>query len=926
MSIPNPCCCPCSIYRDEFATDSITGGGWAEESGEWSIAGGLLSTEDSDGLIVAQALHPDGDSAYQVVRVKVRFDTAGDRARLAVAIQDDDNYLFTEYWIGADGCGHVQMYSRVSGTDTPVGDEFALPFQVEEGGWSILSLCLSDQLTTRVVYRGFASFGGRIWAQSVTASGSGDQGGVGTGTVTGTVDFDDFDYLYHYDAEEHPDCPECKENVDCLLQEDNFNRDDNTEVGCGWEEVAGDWEIEDDELTVAAPNAIIRSRTRLLNADGEFDGHVSVEFTMRCAAGVIPRAYFDLEDDANYFAVQFEPGSHGDSGRITFWRNTAGTEEQIPHDSVVPGMMADESLIQVHICWRPDGVVRAFVNPITGYLGDVPTLGPGGSFTTVGITPAAAEPSFALGTGDSGSAQVWFDDFVMYRYGEDLEDYDHFGDCHSCGLQECELYVGEFHDEDNDLWTTIAGAWAATADVDVVGELSANNTGTDDSDALLICETGHPQTTNEGYLDLTSAVQVYIYSEGFGSVVRAIIGWQDDDNYLFGEIEFSADDESTGFVRACKMEDGTPTVLDETETSILDGQPVNEPIGGARLLKVCYDGYELRVLALGVYAAGNAGTGWNPGKAGVGTGTISSPVYFGGFTFSHDIFGEHVRHHPEGFDYFVCQSCAPELTCDLCGICEDDELADRTPPIMLLRVTGIAWNEDEHPYCLDLESFNDTFALPLASTSSSPIAHCQWEARLGFCIPDPEEADEEIEYPRAFVAITKMRTSPHEDPVSIPIDVVKVQAGIRGYHPTLTDTDPNWDAEAWWIKRFASEIGRDSIDNDAAWLGFYHPELQNIHELAESLILREPCDDPPAADDEIPAINCLSIFADWHTIAEADPDPAPLMHTVMIDFGGGPEPYEFEAAPWPSYYYVQASDWLVKAFYISKAEVKVLAP
>ena len=935
--IPNPCCCKCAIYHDEFAVDSITSGGWIESDGDWSIADGVLSIEDSDALIVAQGVHPDGGAAYQVTRVKVRFDTAGDRAQIVTGYSDDDNYAFAEFWIGADGCGHLQMYSRVSGTSTAIGDEHILPFQIPTGSWTTVSLCLSDELTVRV-----AGYYG-VWAKAIAGSASGDKSGLGTGTVTGTIDFDDFDYLFHYDEEDHPTCPECKINPDCELARDNFNRDDNTDVGCGWEEVAGDWEVEgwgedpgdDGELTINEPSAIIRHRIQLVNADGDTDGHIAVNFVMRCAAGAIVRVFLDYEDEDNYVAVQIEQGSHGDAGRISFWRNTGGTEEQVSHESVVPGLPADETEIPVRVCWRPDGVVRVSTGLVPQFEGG-PLIGSGGSFTAVDVFPLASEPSFALGTGDSGSAQVWFDDVVINRYGDNEaeEYYPIFGGCDSCYVQECSLYVGKYHDADNYLWTVEAGSWSSAHGT--LGGAEGASTVTANSDAMLILETGHPMTTADGHLDLTSAANVefrgsdiYETGVGFGSVVQLILGYEDEDNYLFGEIEFSADEETTGYLRVGKVEGGSRTVLGEEETGAQGGQPTSQ--FGNHGLQVCYDGYELRAIFrtgdifpdgtgnTDFYTAGTAGVGWNPGRMGIATGTLTAAVYFYAPDFYHDIFGTHTV----GLDPTpICLPCTPQLTCNFCGICEDDELADRTPTVMLLRVSGVEWNRSEpQPFCADLEAFNDVFALPQKG-------NCLWEGRLGFCAPAGDDADEETEYPRAVVAILSPATTGFNvagDSAGIPIDHIKVYAAIHGYHPDAEVSLGDWHAHMAWAKRFASPIGRDSIDNDSAWVGFYHPELQNIAALDEAFILREPCDDPPAADDEIPAMNCLAMFTDWHTLVQEDPFPEPLQHTIMIDYGSGPEPFTFDVALWPTYWMTDQSSWLANDRRQTKAEIKVLA-
>lgn len=711
------CCCDCIIYKDSFATDSLSGS-WTQESGSWSIAGGVLSTDDHSAVIVANTAHPDGDYQAQFVKAKVRFEFAGDIARLILAYDDVDNYLFVEFSIDA-GCGHIQMYHRFAGSNGAIGPAYSLPFEVEVDEWTTVSLCympgasVEDPGTLGVKVQ----HGSSVWfqEQATAADIPGDQGGLGTGSGgSGTIDFDDFSYQYHYDAEDHPNCPDCEGGVNCLLHEEHFQRADSTSVGCAWEAVDGDWSIDANELTIADPDAILLNRTQLRDRDGDVDPYVRIQFTMRCEAGAIVRVILDYADTDNYFYVRLEPGYSGDAGRVTFWRLTAGVETQVQHDSVIGNMPADESAIDVAICWRPDGIVSVFIQD------GVPANG--GQFTTVDVWPAAADPYVALGTGASGSAQVWFDDFYLYRIGEPPIETGGDFECSQCDLQSCGLY-GDV-DYQDDLWSVEAGSWTP----------SGGHTATSSSDAMLLNLVGHPQTTGEGFLDLTSAVYCEFATTGYSNIVRGLLGVEDSSNYLYGEVEFAADSSDTGWVRVGKVEAGVETMLAEEETSVSAGQPNS----GTHSLRVCYDGLELRAIftnsngtSPSVPAIASAGTGWNPGKSGIATGSLSAAVTFGQFYFYHDIYSGAV----DGFNPFTCTPCVPSIPCGICGTnAEDGACTDRSPQIILLRMAGIVPGTGPGS-CADAVQFNDTFALPLDHTFGSGAgAYCVWLMHPDFCL------------------------------------------------------------------------------------------------------------------------------------------------------------------------------------------------
>lgn len=854
MSIPNPCCCGgCAIYGDKFTTDSIAGS-WEVLSGSWSAAAGVLSISDTAALIVANTAHPLGDYQAQNVKVNVRFDTAGDIARIVIAYDDVDNYLFAEYWIDTDGCGHVQMYERIASVESTIGPEYALPFEVAEDAWTTVSLCyvpgasITDpgELITRVTYAT------HVWRESAatTAGLLGDRGGVGTGaTVAGTIDFDEFYFQYYYHSVDHPTCPKCSGGTNCTLHEDTFNRSNSTSVGCAWEEVAGNWEISSNELKIATANSILLNRTQITNANGDLTGYVYMRFKVRCDAGAIIRVLLDYEDTSNYFFVELTPSSHGDSGSVTFWRRTAGTNTQVSHDSVLYGL-SDTDQHTLEICWRPDGVVRVTMGTAT--------------FSTNEVTQAATTPYVALGTGAGGSAQVWFDDFVMRRLVADanLNDVD-LGVCASCPTQGCTLFVNDYHDASNTLWSQEAGTWTDPGSPPITSA-DGHATSTASNIAIFLLATGHPQATTEGYLDLTSAVYTEFYCEGFSSKIRAILGWQDSSNYLYAEVELSADNASVGHLRIGKVVAGTPTTITTEDTSVSGGQPGQ----AVNTLRVCYDGYELRAMFYSgsafaggehTYATGTAGTGWNPGKSAVATGTITDTVYFGEFQFYHDIFGGDTN----------CLPCTLSPECFFCG---DNDTGgaclDKTPSIFLVELSGIhmlgAGDPDQ---CPEEAQFNDTFALPFLVEDAGNYG-CRWHTTLLFC--------ESLDGGRSeiFLDITRLISA---GPV---YQGISVAVTLEAHLPSQNEGS--------------------AADGQGVWHRLFIPSAIPS---ADQFNIGCTTGAPSTPYDE--GINCLNFFAEWRTIAETNYPGADL-----------PDGYS----------YFTGTGWLSGSDYVvgCKARIKVL--
>ncbi len=741
------CCClvGCVIYGDQFLSDTI-GGNWTEVAGDWSIAAGNLSIDEIDALLIVDELHPDGGGAAQVVSVDVRLATAGDRARVILLYEDDDNYLFAEIWIDSNGCGHVSINARNDGENTEL-NEYVVPFAMNLDEWYAITICYLpgesiEPGTLTVKVDTIAPADPQSWIASTSTPGSlgGDQVGLGSGDpVAGTISFDKFNFQYYYDEEEHPDCPSCDNTLGCVLHSDAFERES---LGCGWEEIEGDWSIDGGELTIDEEDAILRNRTQ----HPDNSAKVQLEFDFRTEAGVTVLAILDYTDDANFFYVKLEPGSHGDCGRVSFWRRTSGTDTQLGSDAVFLGMAAGETH-SITICWKGE-LVKATLTPSGSSDYDDPS-----SHSVHPVEQESAEPYVGLGTGPGGgSSSAWFDNFVITRMGEFEEE-----ECADCVAESCVLYAGDPrqgtpHTSFNCLWSIAAGSWSvntpssANAATMLVGDEQIEA----GSNAMLLNESGHPGITGDGYLDLTSSARVYVVTFGFGDIVRLLIGVQDDNNYLYAEVEYSPDEDSVGYLRVGKVVGGTETELGETELTVEQGQPNADDDAYDHLgniyqrgseLRVCYDGYEISaVWANGrgpnppppASVFGDADVGWNPGRSGLETKTVDSSVFFYAFTYHHDIFSDN------GELTDTCVSCyEANVRCASCR--SDDGEEDRTPLVLLFEIIGMDYYPfyaSHLPYCDKISLYNDVFALPFR-TSTGGV--CKWQSYISVCphVSDP---------------------------------------------------------------------------------------------------------------------------------------------------------------------------------------------
>lgn len=738
---PGRCCCTdCQIAADNFSDTDL--GDWTEISGSWIDTGGERTTTDAAALIIHDTPHPDGDDQSQVAQVLWRPQATDERARLVLAYENPSNYLFAEIWIDSGtGCGFARLWQRTSAINTALTAAEPLSTMAidssEIPAGHTLQLCYTrapypglDQLVLRVTTAegNLHSIPGDVLGAVI-----GDQAGLGTGTVaTGPVVFDDFAYLYHGD--EYPGCPKCSGARDCLIGRDDFARADSTDLGCDWEEEAGDWEIASEILSTSDAAAAVLFQ----HAHPENTSHVKASVQLRLgSSGDVARIYADWQNDENHHYAELEAGSG--CGILRMFKVEGGTPEQLGPDGYLRGLVADE-WHAVQLCFDTLGQRMRLVVQPGGLDGDGHAWRKGG--ISAAITPLAESGYLAgLGTG-ADALLVEFDGWRLDRLQDATND-----TCPECAHDDCTIDLDNFAASGLAcVWEQVAGSWSAGSDA-----LSTSS-----SDAFLLNRTPHPGVGADGGFDNSQRAAIHLGDINYSDVFGLRICYVDEDNYLFARLTVPSDAEtSDGILEIGKVVEGVEEVL-----SIDDGLGFSlyNEIGWAADLEICYDGYYLSAtldgyvvfsgptpVPLGYLESGQprpfsvsgvAGVGFGPGLAGIfteaitGTLEISKVFDYGEatttplFVVSHDL------------NNFNCERCLSYAQCFYCSVVEGEGLSAVTvskPVNWLAEISGFeAVNltpENPEPTwdwtAADVANFNDTYAFsPIREHSSGFNGSC----------------------------------------------------------------------------------------------------------------------------------------------------------------------------------------------------------
>lgn len=172
------CCCTpsCTFFTDNFnRSDDDDPGAYTEVSGDWDISSNKLVTSSSNGVLIADAEHPDGEPNIKV-SVTVNIATSGDTARIILDYVDSNNYWFAEVKAGTGA--YLRIYQRASGSNTQKAQNTAA---ISTG-----SITLCAAITNSSIISASISGGGSTGS---TGSFSSNSWGLGSGAISGTLQF-----------------------------------------------------------------------------------------------------------------------------------------------------------------------------------------------------------------------------------------------------------------------------------------------------------------------------------------------------------------------------------------------------------------------------------------------------------------------------------------------------------------------------------------------------------------------------------------------------------------------------------------------------------------------------------------------------------------------------------------------------------------
>lgn len=312
-----PCCCCVPFFEDDFnRAGPAVGADWTVSAGTWVITSNELDTSSSSGLIVSDTAEPDAKSQH-VIDVKIKGDTDGDQARIILPYTDTNNYLYAQVEFGT--CGELKFFQNATG-HSQIGLTYKLQGFTKDT-WHSVRVCY---MVGTYPVAGKLSFVWDNYVYSVEVDTTGTQGALGTGTVTGTVLFDDFMQLPYKDDDT---CPDCEPGSGCDIFNDQFNRADSTDMGCGWVEQVGDWEIDSNEAEIASASAVMTSAVPHPRG-----GTGASKITVKLKGdtdGDQARVIVDYLNDDNYHFAQLEFDTVSSLDTLTIYKRSGGVNTQL---------------------------------------------------------------------------------------------------------------------------------------------------------------------------------------------------------------------------------------------------------------------------------------------------------------------------------------------------------------------------------------------------------------------------------------------------------------------------------------------------------------------------------------------------------------------------------------------------------------------
>lgn len=388
------CGTACPIDSDDFSATNDPPAGWTEEEGtDWETTGGTLRTSTSNASLTFNTSHPDALASAIVTCYLYGAD--GDELRIQVNKTDDDNYHFAQLRIG-DPNGCLELWERVAGVETRLS---VIRVPAPAATFNQVKVYFGLDLFGAALIGGVNAAAERLSVK--VTGGTGPDVGLGTGTIAGEVQFNDFAFDRHQESSgawtvcaAYP--------ASCYVTGDTMTRADDTDIGCGWEEVDGDWEISSNTLTTADANAICKCET---------------EHTTGGAAAVVTTVVSGASGDKLQLILGYNPAApttyfyaeltiHATTGTLKIYRKTAGADTQL---ATVNKNYSAGTSVAFGVCLA-GGRFTATVNQV-GVLSPAYVSG-------AAVVPAATR-YVALGTG-SQATDVHFSSFSYFR-GQDAD-------------------------------------------------------------------------------------------------------------------------------------------------------------------------------------------------------------------------------------------------------------------------------------------------------------------------------------------------------------------------------------------------------------------------------------------------------------------------------------------------------------------------
>jgi len=211
-------------------------------------------------------------------------------------------------------------------------------------------------------------------------------------------------------------CDVCCEAASCTLFEDVFGRDDSSDLGEDWTEVAGDWDIDTGRLHIDSTAAICKYNTDYPGGTVKVIGFVTIKVSdLNDQARII----LDYVDSDNYVGVEITFSATCLRSMAIIGR-VAGVETELVYVPVSCGQAFGNAITWgFYFCWK-DGVLRCF----SSTYGDA----------SISFPYAGTSNTVALGTGAAVVGNVYFQDFRLLRDRDD---------CYLC-RQDCDVCKNGF--------------------------------------------------------------------------------------------------------------------------------------------------------------------------------------------------------------------------------------------------------------------------------------------------------------------------------------------------------------------------------------------------------------------------------------------------------------------------------------------------